>query len=78
MSDKPGCGGVAFAAQLGIPTLTHPAPAGGAAAGADAGALDASGLAAALLEGRVDFVLLAGYLKLVRACYICTLIAMNI
>ena len=70
MTDKPACGGVALANEWRIPTLMFPPPkdpsASAAAAPAARVAPDASALAAALRDDfRVDFVLLAGYLKLV-------------
>ena len=58
LSDKHECGGVAFARQRGIPTHIYPA--------ADEDGLSPEGLVE-LLQGhlRVDFVVLAGYLKLI-------------
>ena len=56
VSDKPGCGGWAYAEGLGVPVAAFPAGGGG-----DAGALDAAGLVALLREElRVDLVVLAG------------------
>ena len=55
VSDKPGCGGWAYAEGLGVPVAAFPADGGGA------GSLDAAGLVALLREElRVDFVVLAG------------------
>ena len=56
VSDKPGCGGWAYAEGLGVPVAAFPAGGGG-----DAGELDAAGLVALLREElRVDLVVLAG------------------
>lgn len=65
MSDIPGCGGVQYAQQHGIPTLTYPIPKKG-----DFPGLTAEQLVAALkAEHKADFVVLAGYLKVgVHAC----------
>ena len=55
VSDKPGCGGWAYAEGLGVPVAAFPAD------GSGAGSLDAAGLVALLREElRVDLVVLAG------------------
>ena len=58
LSDKTECGGVAFAREQGIPTHVYPA--------ADGEGLSPEGLVE-LLQGDlgVDFIVLAGYLKLI-------------
>ena len=63
VSDVPTCGGVAYAQQHGIPTLTYPIPKKAGFPG-----LTPEELVAALKSGShaSDFVILAGYLK-VRA-----------
>lgn len=60
VSDVPSCGGVAYAQQHGIPTLTFPASRKGEFAG-----LSPEELVAALTSGdtAADYVLLAGFLK---------------
>ncbi|KAG2430631.1 hypothetical protein HXX76_010149 [Chlamydomonas incerta] len=63
VSDVPGCGGVTYAQQHGIPTITYPVVKKGDFAG--------QGLTAAqLVDGlkntyKCDYVVLAGYLKLI-------------
>ncbi|PNW76023.1 hypothetical protein CHLRE_12g550700v5 [Chlamydomonas reinhardtii] len=63
VSDVPGCGGVTYAQQHGIPTLTYPVVKKGDFVG--------QGLTAAqLVDGlknayKCDYVILAGYLKLI-------------
>ena len=62
ISDIPGCGGWEYAAAHGIPTEVYPASAKAIAAGSQA--LSAQELVTAVKElYAVDFVLLAGYLK---------------
>ncbi|KAJ9508574.1 hypothetical protein QJQ45_012136 [Haematococcus lacustris] len=63
VSDVPDCQGVAYAQQQGIPVLTYPIPKKGGFPGLTA---------AQLVDGlknnyKADFVLLAGYLKLIPA-----------
>lgn len=59
VSDVPSCGGVAYAHQHGITTLTYPAPKSGAHPG-----LSVAELVSALTGShQVDYVILAGYLK---------------
>lgn len=63
VSDVPSCGGVAYAQQHGIPTYTHPA-----SKKTNNEGLTGEELAKLLKQDLdVDFVLLAGYLKLVPA-----------
>ena len=59
VSDVPSCGGVQYAQSHGISTLTYPIPKSGAFPG-----LTAEQLVNALKEEqKVDYVILAGYLK---------------
>mmetsp|Transcript_21468 Transcript_21468/g.29835 ORF Transcript_21468/g.29835 Transcript_21468/m.29835 type:complete len:303 (+) Transcript_21468:98-1006(+) len=58
VSDKPGCGGWEFAREVGIPTLHFPPKKGQEG-------LSAGDVVALLKEAQVDYVLLAGFLKLV-------------
>ena len=62
MSDVPACGGCRYAESLGIPTLTYPIPKKGNYAGQG---LSADELVATLTVGefKVNYVILAGYLK---------------
>lgn len=60
VSDKTSCGGVEYAAAHGIPTVTFPRNKSGAG-------IDTATLLASMEERRVDFVVLAGYLKLIPA-----------
>lgn len=61
VSDVPSCGGVTYAQQHGIPTVTYPAPKSGAFPG-----LSKDELVAAVRDTHgADYVLLAGYLKLI-------------
>lgn len=63
VSDVPGCGGVQYAQSHGIPTLTYPIPKKGDAQGQG---LSAVQLVEALkVQHSADYVLLAGYLKLI-------------
>mmetsp|Transcript_4917 Transcript_4917/g.11921 ORF Transcript_4917/g.11921 Transcript_4917/m.11921 type:complete len:297 (-) Transcript_4917:175-1065(-) len=63
VSDVPGCGGWVFAESLSIPTLTYPTPRKGESASQG---LTSDELVHALKQHhRVDYVVLAGYLKLV-------------
>lgn len=64
VSDVPSCGGVAYAKQHGIATLTYPASKKGLFPG-----LTAQELVQQLKnELTVDYVLLAGYLKVGGEC----------
>jgi folate-dependent phosphoribosylglycinamide formyltransferase PurN len=59
VSDVPTCGGVQYAQEHGVPTLTYPIPKKGGFAG-----LSAEELVHELKEKhKTDFVILAGYLK---------------
>lgn len=61
VSDIPSCGGIAYAASLGIPTLTFPIPKSKAFEG-----LTVAQLVEALqVTHKADYVLLAGFLKLI-------------
>ena len=61
MSDVPGCGGWAYAESHGIPTLTYPIPKKGDYAG---NGLSDDEVTHQLTEKlQVDYVVLAGYLK---------------
>ena len=61
VSNLPSCGGVAFAAEQGIPMLRYPGAKG------DPAALQPADLVAALRqEHGVDVVCLAGYMKVRR------------
>eukprot|EP00887_Chlorella_sp_A99_P003047 scaffold9.g3047.t1 len=60
VSNAPSCGGCAYATEHGIPTLRYPAPKSDPTAG-----LSADALVAELQQRGVDFVILAGYMKLV-------------
>ncbi|KAG2446542.1 hypothetical protein HYH02_008529 [Chlamydomonas schloesseri] len=63
VSDVPGCGGVTYAQQHGIPTLTYPVVKKGDFAGQG---LTASQLVDGLKNTyKCDYVILAGYLKLI-------------
>jgi hypothetical protein len=70
VSDKPSCSGVAYAVSHNTPTLTYPAPKSGAYPG-----LSPSELVQQLVaEHRVQYVLLAGYLRVraaAAACHCC-------
>lgn len=61
VTNAPSCGGADYARAHGIPVLVHPPPKADPAAGLDADALNAA------LQGEygVDFIILAGYMKLV-------------
>lgn len=63
VSDVPSCGGVAYAREHGITCLTHPASKKGTFRG-----LTKEELAQQLQDMQVDYVLLAGYLKV---CWVC-------
>eukprot|EP00878_Enallax_costatus_P018721 GHUV01019724.1.p1 GENE.GHUV01019724.1~~GHUV01019724.1.p1 ORF type:complete len:186 (+),score=41.85 GHUV01019724.1:289-846(+) len=58
VSDVPSCGGVAYAQEHGIPTLTYPASKKGLFPG-----LSREQLVQEMADRGVDYVLLAGYLK---------------
>lgn len=58
MSDVPSCGGVSYAKDQGIPTLTYPASKKGLFPG-----LSKEQLVQELTDRGVDYVILAGYLK---------------
>lgn len=61
VSDVPGCGGWQYAESQGIPTLIYPTPRKGGHTG-----LEPAELVTALRdELKVDYVILAGYLKLI-------------
>ncbi|MEW5311272.1 MAG: hypothetical protein WDW38_003000 [Sanguina aurantia] len=61
VSDIPSCGGIAYAANLGIPTLTYPIPKSKAFSG-----LTVEQLVESLqVTHKADYVLLAGFLKLI-------------
>lgn len=61
VSNAPSCGGVQYAQSHGIPTLTYPAPKADPSAG-----LSPEQLVSSLKEEHgVDYVILAGYLKLI-------------
>eukprot|EP00798_Chlamydomonas_sp_ICE-L_P032104 gene32104-16617_t len=62
VTDVPGCGGEAYAVSHAIPTLTYPIPKKGGFPG-----LTKEELVASLVELNVDYVILAGYLKLIPA-----------
>ncbi len=62
VSDVPTCGGVQYAQQYGIPTFTYPVPKKGGAPG-----LTTEELVQQLTqEVPADYVLLAGYLKVMQ------------
>ncbi|GAX73358.1 hypothetical protein CEUSTIGMA_g811.t1 [Chlamydomonas eustigma] len=61
VSDVPSCGGVQYAQACGIPTLTYPIPKKGGSEG-----LNVEQIVEALkVKHSVDYVILAGYLKLI-------------
>jgi phosphoribosylglycinamide formyltransferase len=60
VSDVPSCGGIQYAVDQGIETLTYPIPKKGGFPG-----LTPDDLVTRLQELSVDYVILAGYLKLI-------------
>eukprot|EP00195_Chlamydomonas_chlamydogama_P012249 CAMPEP_0202901616 /NCGR_PEP_ID=MMETSP1392-20130828/14354_1 /ASSEMBLY_ACC=CAM_ASM_000868 /TAXON_ID=225041 /ORGANISM="Chlamydomonas chlamydogama, Strain SAG 11-48b" /LENGTH=288 /DNA_ID=CAMNT_0049588205 /DNA_START=186 /DNA_END=1053 /DNA_ORIENTATION=- len=65
VSDVPGCGGVQYAQANGIPTVTYPIPKKG-----DFPGLTAEQLVESMKSHSVDYVILAGYLKLIPAALV--------
>lgn len=63
VSDVPSCGGVAYAQQHGIATLTYPASKKGLFPG-----LSKDELVQQMTDMGVEYVLLAGYLKVSNSC----------